>query len=64
MSPSSSPALPQSGDRVRIGDGTLAGQEGRVLSLRERYRVVVVEITLFGKPAPVELETWQVEVLN
>jgi transcriptional antiterminator NusG len=49
------------GDRVKVKDGTFAGMEGEVKELLEAKGSVRVELTIFGRPVPVELEYWQVE---
>jgi transcriptional antiterminator NusG len=49
------------GDRVKVTDGTFAGMEGEVKDLIEAKSLVRVELTIFGRPVPVELEYWQVE---
>jgi transcriptional antiterminator NusG len=49
------------GDRVRVRDGTFAGMEGEIKDLLEAKGAVRVELTIFGRPVPVELEYWQVE---
>jgi uncharacterized protein (TIGR02996 family) len=49
------------GSRVRVRDGTFAGLEGKVREILEAPNLVRVELTLFGRPVPVELEYWQVE---
>jgi transcriptional antiterminator NusG len=49
------------GDRVKVKDGTFAGMEGEVKELIEAKGCVRVELTIFGRPVPVELEYWQVE---
>jgi transcriptional antiterminator NusG len=49
------------GDRVKVKDGTFAGMEGEVKELLENKGCVRVELTIFGRPVPVELEYWQVE---
>jgi transcriptional antiterminator NusG len=51
------------GDRVRVKDGTFAGMEGEVKELLEAKNLVKVELTIFGRPVPVELEYWQVEMI-
>ncbi len=50
-------------DRVKVKDGTFAGMEGEVKELLEAKGLVRVELTIFGRPVPVELEYWQVEHL-
>ncbi len=52
----------EKGDRVKVKDGTFAGMEGEVKELIEAKGAVRVELTIFGRPVPVELEYWQVEV--
>jgi len=49
------------GDRVKVKDGTFAGMEGEVKELLEAKGCVRVELTIFGRGVPVELEYWQVE---
>lgn len=49
------------GDRVRVKDGTFIGMEGEVKEILEAKGLVRVELTIFGRPVPVELEYWQVE---
>ncbi len=49
------------GDKVKVKDGTFSGMEGEVKDLLEAKGSVRVELTIFGRPVPVELEYWQVE---
>ncbi|HYV35223.1 MAG TPA: transcription termination/antitermination protein NusG [Gemmataceae bacterium] len=49
------------GDRVKVRDGTFAGMEGEVKEIMEAKGAAKVELTIFGRPVPVELEYWQVE---
>ncbi|MBI3410740.1 MAG: transcription termination/antitermination factor NusG [Planctomycetes bacterium] len=49
------------GDRVKVRDGTFAGMEGEVKELLEANGALRVELTIFGRPVPVELEQWQVD---
>lgn len=49
------------GDRVKVKDGTFIGMEGEVKEILETKGLVRVELTIFGRPVPVELEYWQVE---
>ena len=49
------------GDRVKVKDGMFSGMEGVVKTLMEAKGAVVVELTIFGRPVPVELEYWQVD---
>src|SRR5438552_2831173 len=49
------------GDRVKVRDGTFAGMEGEVKEILEAKGLMRVELTIFGRPVPVDLEYWQVE---
>jgi transcription termination/antitermination protein NusG len=49
------------GDRVKVKDGTFAGMEGEVKDIIEAKSQVRVELVIFGRPVPVDLEYWQVE---
>jgi len=49
------------GDRVRVRDGTFAGMDGETKEVMDTVGKVKVELTIFGRPVPVELEYWQVE---
>src|SRR5262245_7104458 len=49
------------GDRVKVKEGTFAGMEGEVKEVLEAKGLVRVELTIFGRPVPVEQEYWQVE---
>ncbi len=49
------------GDHVKVKDGTFAGMEGTVKDILEHKGAVVIELTIFGRPVPVELEYWQVD---
>lgn len=48
------------GDRVKIKDGMFSGMEGPVKQVLTAKGAVVVEVTIFGRAVPVELEYWQV----
>jgi len=57
------------GDRVRVRDGTFSGMEGEVKEIMEPKDPkepprVRVELTIFGRPVPVEVEVWQVEPVD
>lgn len=52
----------EKGDKVKVKDGTFAGMEGEVKELLETKGAVRVELTIWGRPVPVELEYWQVEL--
>jgi transcriptional antiterminator NusG len=54
------------GDRVKVRDGTFQGMEGEVKEIVEPKEAkdavkVRVELTIFGRPVPVEVEAWQVD---
>lgn len=49
------------GDRVKVKDGTFSGMDGEVKEIMEALGRVKIELTIFGRPVPVELEYWQVE---
>jgi transcriptional antiterminator NusG len=54
------------GDRVRVRDGTFQGMEGEVKEILEPKEAkdpvrVRIELTIFGRPVPVEVEAWQVD---
>jgi transcriptional antiterminator NusG len=51
----------EKGDHVKVKDGTFAGMEGSVKDILEHKGAVVIELTIFGRPVPVELEYWQVD---
>jgi transcriptional antiterminator NusG len=51
------------GDRVKVKDGVFAGMEGEVKDILEAKGLVKVELTVLGRPVPVELEYWQVETV-
>jgi len=58
----------EKGDRVRVRDGTFVGMEGEVKEILEPKDAkeaprIRVELTIFGRPVPVEVEAWQVENL-
>lgn len=49
------------GDKVKVGDGPFEGQEGLIGSVDEERGRVQVDVSIFGRSTPVELEYWQVE---
>lgn len=49
------------GEHVKVKDGTFAGMDGSVKEILEHKGAVVVELTIFGRQVPVELEYWQVD---
>lgn len=53
----------QSGDRVRVKEGPFENYEGVVEEVLPTSGCLKLMLTIFGRPTPVELEYWQVEVL-
>ncbi|MEX0712793.1 MAG: transcription termination/antitermination protein NusG, partial [Pirellulales bacterium] len=51
------------GDRVKITEGTFENFEGDVDSIDQANGRVTVMINIFGRSTPVELEYWQIESL-
>lgn len=52
------------GDQVEIGDGPFTGFKGTVKEVDPERRLVKVEIMVFARPTPMELEEWQVEKIT
>lgn len=48
-------------DKVRIKEGTFENFEGRVEAIDEANGRVTVEINIFDRPTPVEIDHWQLE---
>jgi transcriptional antiterminator NusG len=55
------PPSVEPGDRVKVVKGPFAGMEGEVKEILSAKDKVRVELTVFGRPVPVELEFWDVE---
>lgn len=53
----------QSGDRVKIKEGTFESFEGEVDSIDQANGQVTIMINIFGRSTPVTLEYWQIEKL-
>ena len=56
----------EKGDRVRIREGAFSNMEGEVKLITEpkdsgETPKVTVEVSIFGRPVPVELDYWQVD---
>jgi len=52
----------KSGDSVKIREGAFEGFTGMIDSVDESSGKITVLIEIFGRPTPVDLEAWQVEV--
>lgn len=50
------------GDNVKIVDGTFKDVKGEVMAIDDNTGRITVNITIFGRGTPVDLEYWQVEV--
>lgn len=51
----------ETGDRVKVMKGPFAGMEGEIKEILSAKDKVRVELTIFGRSVPVELEFWDVE---
>ena len=49
------------GDRVRVREGTFQSYEGEVIEIDETSGRITVDMNIFGRISPVELENWQIE---
>jgi transcriptional antiterminator NusG len=49
------------GDAVKIIDGSFESFEGEVESVDTKRGIVTVNLTIFGRATPVEVEYWQME---
>ncbi len=49
------------GDAVKVIDGSFESFEGEVESVDDRHGIVTVNLTIFGRATPVEVEYWQIE---
>ena len=49
------------GDGVKIKDGAFEGFDGQIEGVDEHSGKITVLIEIFGRPTPVDLESWQVE---
>jgi membrane protein DedA with SNARE-associated domain len=59
--PVSQPPTFHKGDKIKVKDGTFAGMEGEVKEVLEAIGGLRVEVTLFGRSVPVELQPWQID---
>ena len=51
------------GEAVKITEGTFENFNGVVKEVNRSKGLVKVEVTIFGRPTPVELEYWKVEAI-
>lgn len=51
----------QKGDHIRIREGAFEGYEGKIDELFPDQGKVRVEVTVFGRPTPIDLEHWLVD---
>jgi len=51
----------EKGERVKVKKGPFAGMEGEVKEIMEAKDKLRIELTIFGRAVPVELEYWDVE---
>jgi len=49
------------GDMVSVTDGSFEGHEGIVEKVDERKAMATVDIIIFGRSTPVDIECWQLE---
>ncbi len=49
------------GETVKVADGPFQNQSGTVEEIDPERGRLIVSVTVFGRPNPVELEYWQVE---
>ncbi|QEG24019.1 transcription termination/antitermination protein NusG [Mariniblastus fucicola] len=52
------------GDRVRVKEGYFQNYEGDVASVDERNGRIEVMINIFGRPNPVDMDHWHVEMVK
>lgn len=49
------------GEIVKVADGPFQSQSGKVEEIDQERGKLLVSVTVFGRPTPVELEYWQIE---
>ena len=49
------------GEVVKVSDGPFQSQSGKVEEIDQERGKLLVSVTVFGRPTPVELEYWQIE---
>lgn len=49
------------GDQVTVRDGSFEGHEGRVEKIDARKCMATVDIVIFGRSTPVDIEVWALE---
>jgi transcriptional antiterminator NusG len=67
VKPEDSPALAnltfKNGDKVKVREGPFENFEGVVDDINQQKGTVRVIVTIFGRPTPIEIEYWQVELI-
>lgn len=67
IKPEDRPALAnltfKKGDKVKVTEGPFENFEGVVDEINTQKGTVRVIVTIFGRPTPIEIEYWQVELL-
>jgi transcriptional antiterminator NusG len=49
------------GDKIKVTNGAFENFEGEVDEIIPDKGMVRIVTTIFGRPTPLELETWQIE---
>lgn len=67
IKPEESPALAnlafKKGDKVKVTEGPFENFEGTVDEINTQKGTVKVIVMIFGRPTPIEIEYWQVELI-
>ena len=49
------------GETIKVSDGPFESQPGVIEEIDQEKGTLLVSVTVFGRPTPVELEHWQIE---
>ena len=49
------------GETIKVSDGPFESQPGVIEEIDQERGTLLVSVTVFGRPTPVELEHWQIE---
>ena len=49
------------GETIKVSDGPFESQPGVIEEIDQEKGTLLVSVTVFGRPTPVELEQWQIE---